>query len=308
MSRVKKNNLFSTTAACRAIFSVLIKFVSYLALKALAFHIIFFLDSILFSWSYKAMRHLILIILVLFCVLTFSTSCSTITATSTQSETREDVEEPQVFYDSKYYEEIYTVKDLPEDCLLQEGQEPLVFYSDDIESDVNDIKSNYYFSIGFYGYNGPANPLIEEEIRSLCIDKKAAIGVYTFEETDTRTGAYNSYSIKRYDYYAYIFVPMDDNLIDYFYRVGISVYDLSSSKKLATKRNTGAVVDTVYYNSPAYFSSLFKGDVITEVNGISIINANHLNSLLDSYDSTQEIEITYYRDGVPYKTSLTPLY
>ena len=313
---------------------MLIKFVSYLALRALAFHIIFFLDSILFSWSYKTMRHLILIILVLFCVLTFSTSCSTTTATNTQSEPTEDlktshdlfepavdlktpqnfyeptedVEEPQVLYNSDFYVEIYKVEELSDDFLLQEGQEPLVFYSDDIESDVNDIKSNYYFSIGFYGYNGPANPLIEEEIRSLCIDKKAAIGVYTFEETDTRTGAYNSYSIKRYDYYAYIFVPMDDNLIDYFYRVGISVYDLSSSKKLATKRNTGAVVDTVYYNSPAYFSSLFKDDVITEVNGISIINANHLNSLLDSYDSTQEIEITYYRDGVPYKTSLTPLY
>lgn len=306
--RVKKNNLFSTTAACSAIFSVLIKFVSYLALKALAFHIIFFLDSILFSWSYKTMRHLILIILVLFCVLTFSTSCSTTTATNTQSETREDVEEPQVFYDSKYYEEIYTVKDLPEDCFLQKGQEPQIFYSDDIASEVNELLSNYYIILGLYGYNGPANPLIEEVIRSLCIDKKAAIGVYTFEEADTRTGAYNSYSIKRYDYYGYLFVPMNLDLIAYFYRVGISAYDLEASDKITTKRNTGAVVDTIYYNSPAYFSSLFKGDVITEVNGISITNAGQLKTLLDSYDSTQEIEITYYRDGVSYKTSLTPLY
>ena len=254
------------------------------------------------------MRHLILIILVLFCVLTFSTSCSTITATSTQSETREDVEEPQVFYDSKYYEEIYTVEDLPEDCLLQEGQEPEVFYSDDIDSDINELKSNYYFIIGSYGYNGPINPLIEEEIRSLCKDKKASIGVYTFKETDTRTGVNNSYSIKRFDHYAYIFVPMNYDLINYYYRIGILTYDLSASKKIATKRNTGAVVDVVYYNSPAYFSSLFKGDVITEVNGITITNADQLKTLLDSYDSTQEIEITYYRDGVPYKTSLTPLY
>ena len=287
---------------------MLFKIVSYLALRALAFHKIFFLDSILFSWSDKAMKQLILFILVLFCFLSFSTSCSTTTATNTQSEPTEDLEEPQVLYNSDFYEEIYNVEKLSEDFLLQEGQEPLVFYSDDIDSDINDIKSNYYFSIGFYGYNGPANPLIEEEIRSLCIDKKAAIGVYTFEEADTRTGAYNSYSIKRYDYYGYLFVPMNLDLIAYFYRVGISAYDLEASDKITTKRNTGAVVDTIYYNSPAYFSSLFKGDVITEVNGISITNAGQLKTLLDSYDSTQEIEITYYRDGVSYKTSLTPLY
>ena len=287
---------------------MLFKIVSYLALRALAFHKIFFLDSILFSWSDKAMKQLILFILVLFCFLSFSTSCSTTTATNTQSEPTEDLEEPQVLYNSDFYEEIYNVEKLSEDFLLQEGQEPLVFYSDDIDSDINDIKSNYYFSIGFYGYNGPANPLIEEEIRSLCIDKKAAIGDYTFEEADTRTGAYNSYSIKRYDYYGYLFVPMNLDLIAYFYRVGISAYDLEASDKITTKRNTGAVVDTIYYNSPAYFSSLFKGDVITEVNGISITNAGQLKTLLDSYDSTQEIEITYYRDGVSYKTSLTPLY
>lgn len=280
------------------------------------------------------MRHLILIILVLFCFLTFSTSCSTITATNTQSEPTEDVEAspvlyeptedvetpqvlyehtedveaPQVLYDSKFYEELYAVEELPEDCLLQEGQEPIVFYSDDIESDINKLRSSYYFIIGSYGYNGPANPLIEELFRSLCIDKKAAIGVYSFEETDTRTGAYNSYSIKRYDYYGYLFVPMNLDMIAYNYRIGIMAYDLSASKKLATKRNTGAVIGIIYYDSPAYYSDLFKGDVITEVNGITITNADQLNSLLDSYDSTQEIEITYYRDGVSHKTSLTPLY
>lgn len=280
------------------------------------------------------MRHLILIILVLFCFLTFSTSCSTITATNTQSEPTEDVEAspvlyeptedvetpqvlyehtedveaPQILYDSKFYEELYAVEELPEDCLLQEGQEPIVFYSDDIESDINELRSSYYFIIGSYGYNGPANPLIEEEIRSLCIDKKAAIGVYSFEETDTRTGINNSYSIKRYDYYGYLFVPMNLDLIAYNYRIGIMAYDLSASKKLATKRNTGAVIGIIYYDSPAYYSDLFKGDVITEVNGITITNADQLNSLLDSYDSTQEIEITYYRDGVSHKTSLTPLY
>ena len=283
-------------------------FVSYIALRAKDAHKIFFLDSILFSWSDKAMKQLILIILVLFCVLTFSTSCSTITATNTQSEPTEDIEEPQVLYDSKFYEELYTVEELPEDCLLQEGQEPIVFYSDDINSDINELRSSYYFIIGSYEYNGPANPLIEEEIHSLCIDKKAAIGVYTFKETGTRTVANNSYSIKRYDYYGYLFVPMNLDLIAYNYRIGIMAYNLSASEKIATKRNTGAVIGIIYYGSPAYYSDLFKGDVITEVNGISITNADQLNSLLDSYDSTQEIEITYYRDGVSHKTSLTPLY
>lgn len=291
-----------------ALYLVCLLLLSYLALRAKDAHKNFFLDIEISTWSYKAMKHLILIILVLFCILTFSTSCSTITATNTQSEPTEDVEEPQVLYDSKFYEELYTVEELPEDCLLQEGQEPIVFYSDDIDSDINELKSNYYFIIGSYAYNGPINPLLEEEIRSLCKDKKASVGIYTFKETDTLTGVNNSYSITRFDHYGYILVPMNYDLIKYFYRIGIIAYDLSASNKLATKRNTGAVVDVVYYNSPAYYSDLFKGDVITEVNGITITNADQLNSLLDSYDSTQEIEITYYRDGVSHKTSLTPLY
>ena len=103
-------------------------------------------------------------------------------------------------------------------------------------------------------------------------------------------------------------MPFINNLISYCYRVGISAYDLSASEKIATKRNTGAVVSIIYYDSPAYYSDLFKGDVITEVNGISITNADQLNSLLDTFDSTQEIEITYYRDGDSHKTSITPLY
>ena len=254
------------------------------------------------------MKQWILFILVLFCFLSFSTSCSTTTTANTQSEPIKEVEEPQVLYNSDFYDALINADNLSEDCFLQKGQEPQIFYSDDIASEVNELLSNYYIILGLYGYNGPANPLIEEEIRSLCIDKKAAIGVYTFEEADTRTGVNNPYSIRRYNYYAYIFVPMDDNLIDYFYRVGILAYDLEASDKITTKRNTGAIVGTIYYNSPAYFSSLFKGDVITEINGITITNADQLKTLLNSYDSTQEIEITYYPDGVPYKTSLTPLY
>lgn len=246
------------------------------------------------------MRHLILFVIFLLC---FFTGCSTTTTTTTQAEPIEDVVEPQVLYNSKFYDELYNVEELSEDYLLQEGQEPQIIFSTDIASDINEIQSNYYFGIGFYGYNGPANLSFEEEVRELCIDKRASVCVYTYEES-TRTG----FSIPRYDYFAHFFVPMNDDLIEYFYRVGIQAYDLSASEKVSTKRNTGAVVGIIYYNSPAYFSDLFKGDIITEVNGTSITSAKQLHSLLDTFDSTQEIEITYYRDGVPYKTSLTPLY
>lgn len=254
------------------------------------------------------MRQLILIVIVLLC---FFTGCSTTTNTSTtdiQAEVKEEASQSPVSYNLDFYDAMINEDNLSEDCFLQKGQEPQIFYSYDIASDVNELLSNYYLLLGSYGYNGPANPMLEEELRELCIDKKAAIGVYTYEETGALTGISNSYSIKRYNYFAYILVPMDENLIDYFYRVGILASDLEASDKITTKRNTGAIISTIFYNSPAYFSNLFKGDVITEVNGISITNGSQLLSLLDSYDSSQEIEITYYRDGVPYKTSLTPLY
>lgn len=213
----------------------------------------------------------------------------------------------------KFYKQSFS-NELPEECYLQEGEEPKIYYSNDILSDLDYLKSNYYYALGYASYNGPSDSSLDKKVRDFCIQKKAPIGIYNYEYTDTRTGFssnlyyVNSYSIKRYDYTIMIFAPMPDFMIYYYMRIGLSCSDLTQSDKMNAKRNTGAVVNTVYNDSPAYFSSLFKGDVITEVNGISITNADQLNSLLDSYDSTQEIEITYYRDGISNKTSLTPLY
>ncbi|MDD7254412.1 PDZ domain-containing protein [Bullifex porci] len=213
----------------------------------------------------------------------------------------------------KFYTQSFS-EELPEECYLQEGEEPKIYYSENIMEDLNYLQSNYYYALGYSSYNGPADSSLEKEVRKLCLIKRAPIGIYNYEYTDTRTGItsnqyyISSYSIKRYDYTIIVFAPMPDFMIYHYMRIGLACSNLNQSDKANTKRNTGAVIKTVFYDSPAYYSDLFKGDVITEVNGITITNADQLNLLLDSYDSTQEIEITYYRDGVSHKTSLTPLY
>ena len=213
----------------------------------------------------------------------------------------------------KFYTQSFS-EELPEECYLQEGEEPKIYYSENIMEDLNYLQSSYYYALGYSSYNGPADSSLEKEVRNLCLIKRAPIGIYNYEYTDTRTGIISSqyyissYSIERYDYTIIVFAPMPDFMIYHYMRIGLACSNLNQSDKANTKRNTGAVVKTVFYDSPAYYSDLFKGDVITEVNGITITNADQLNSLLDSYDSTQEIEITYYRDGVSHKTSLTPLY
>lgn len=214
---------------------------------------------------------------------------------------------------SDFYENWLPPEYISTESFLQEGEDPEIYYSTDILSDIYFLRSNYFLILGNSSYNGPADDSVEDEIDTLCRETGAKIALYTTQYTDTRTGVtgYNgyvsSYSIKRYDYDIFLFVPMSPAEILYYGRIGLSYSDLTSSERIAARQNTGASIDVVYQDSPAFYANLAPGDVITEVNGIAIYDSNVLDEVFASLTSEDKVEIKFIRDGFAQVTNLQPL-
>ena len=215
---------------------------------------------------------------------------------------------------SDFYTEWIPIEAIPEENRLKADETPQIYYSTDIYSDIYFLRSNYFWIIGSASYNGPDNDSLDSEITDLCRENGAKIAVYTYQYTNTITGItgyrdyISSYSIDRYDYLIYFFSPMSLDESMYFARVGISCRDMNTSERMALKKNTGAYIDIVYSDSPAYNANLFPGDIITEVNGQEVPNAETYDAIINSIYGDQPIQITFIRDGITHYSELTPLF
>ncbi len=213
-----------------------------------------------------------------------------------------------------FYEPWFEEGVIPEECFLKPGDEPQIFYSNDFDTDIYSLRSNYFIILGDATYNGPSDSSLEKHILSLCREKRAVAALYGYQYTDTRSGIYSSgryitsYSIPRYDYEIYLFVPMPKSLVLEKARIGFEYRSLNASDRLNVKRNVGVYVSLVYVESPAFYANISPGDVITEVNGISISNEEQLKSIIKNLKSSDTLNITLYRGGLPFTASLTPLY
>lgn len=147
---------------------------------------------------------------------------------------------------AKFYTEVQPIESVPEECRLAENETPKVFYSDDIQSDLYFMRSNYFQVIGYSAWNGPdengagGEDCLQNEITSFCRQKGARVAIYSKKYTDTRNGIYsvplinnhyytdsngymhsynttsyitNSYSVNRYNYDVYFFVPYNQSYI-----------------------------------------------------------------------------------------------
>lgn len=187
-----------------------------------------------------------------------------------------------------WYKSNFAENELSPECYLQEGEEPKVYYSSDIYSDINLLKSNYYQILGYSTFNGPAQSEdLTNNVKNMCKLKKAQIGLYNYEYTDTRNGwtQYGSYSIKRYDYTVVLFVSLPTWYIQN-QRSGFEVKDLDQNSRMTLQRNTGAVIDVVYNKSNAFYANVIRSDVLVEINGVPIGCADDYYSFIRNYTGT----------------------
>lgn len=222
-------------------------------------------------------------------------------------ETTEGVNPYQTDIDN-FYHVIKSTDEIPEECRLLPEKEPEIYYASDFASDVYLLRSLYYYPIGYASWNGATESVnnIEKNAKKLCKKYGAKVALYSYVYTDTSNGwtQYGSYAIKRYDCILYLFAPYEKSYIQ-MPKIGIEWRNLNSSDRLASQRNTGAYISVIYEKSPAFYANLSRGDIITEINGIQIIDSDSVFSATMFLTVGSLVTIKYLRNGVEKTTSFT---
>ena len=225
---------------------------------------------------------------------------------------------------SSFYTPYFDDKTIPSEIKLKQGEEPRLFSSNNIENDGIEILSNHYVCIGYTYFNGPERD-ITYDIKQQCRSNGATIALYSMMYTDTRSGTISvpgqqttthsgsiygsggfgsyrgtsttttmnnyNYSVRRYDYIVYYFVPINTK-----FQFGVQWNDLNNELRLLVQRNTGVFINVVYKNTPAFYANILRGDVIVRVNENNINNVLDMTNIMNQYNSGDTIEIELIRN------------
>ena len=213
----------------------------------------------------------------------------------------------------QFYKPYVDARTLSDVRLLGEGEKPKIFSSNDLQRDVKIAVSKGYRSIGASSFNG------EIESEQVVVDQAKSVGAVLvlvnskFTESRTITtpfflpnnqttyssgsvyGTYGSANYsgtsttygttvvpittqqQRYDQSAVFFVKSTRKL-----KFGVLVVDLPPELRSKYERNTGALIDIVVDESPAFAANVLPGDILIELNGTPVINAKHAFGLMQS--------------------------
>lgn len=230
----------------------------------------------------------------------------------------------------RYYTSFDIAGLLPEDCFLQEGEDPQIIVSDDLESDMYALQAERYVAIGMAAYYGERDSLYGS-IEAFCRKKGAVKAIYSQMYSDSKettvsstssntyffpyintasTYSYTSYYTFEIDYYDHIlilFARLSEELAALYEFPGIICIDLDNNMKLDAKQNTGAYVSVVFNDTAAAKANIFKGDVITQVNSQPVMGADDyyskISTLLERGESM--VDLTYWRNGEKETVSLS---
>ena len=216
---------------------------------------------------------------------------------------------------------------------LKENEEPTIIRPSDLNSKFREISSNWYWCIGYSGFNGVnlENLEIETALKNLCLEKRAKIVIWSKEYTDTRNGVYSlphtnyhtytnswgytssytttsysthSYSVQRYDFSAYLFVEIPDEY-KLIYLPGFSTADLTDKDRELYKQNTGCLINIVYKDTVAYYANLFHGDIITSINGKKIYSSDDFFEFKKKSKIGDKWNLTIVRNGIERQIGVT---
>lgn len=90
-----------------------------------------------------------------------------------------------------------------------------------------------------------------------------------------------------------------NNLYNNTYRIGLIFSDLSKDEKRENGVNNAAKINTVYDGSPAFNANIFRGDIITSINGSDVLNKDDADAKIKLYIySKRFIPISIIRNGL----------
>ena len=229
-----------------------------------------------------------------------------------------------------FYKQVVDVTTLPSVELLQPADAPQVLESDDIGRDIKILRSKHYVVIGHSSFNGGYEDVKNAVLQARRVGATVVLvgAEYTNTQTSTSTllvpntqttyhsgsvyggGSHGSYSgtstshgttsvpittsQRRYDQEAVFFAKAAQKI-----RYGVSLLDLTPEQRLQIERNTGAYIDFIFEETPAFDSNVLAGDILIAIDGRSVRNVEHALGLLrtvppDAPSST----LTVIRKGV----------
>lgn len=224
------------------------------------------------------------------------TGCTTLSVT--------DFYHPFIPEDEKYL--------FADSCFLQEGETPSVFFSNDLDKDINKLQSKLFFIQGVSRFNGPGydSEELEAKIVELCITERAQCALYSQNYTNTLHNLYSSSygiyssSTKRYDYTIVLFCMLPYPVYA-SNPAGFMVASLSDNDRENFHRNTGVMVNVVFDESAAYYANVFKGDLITEINGKEIKTLDDYYSIIEEAALSGQVSLKLLRNNIPLEITYT---
>jgi len=196
---------------------------------------------------------------------------------------------------------------------LAEEQEPILIRSNDLNKDVGLYREHNYVVVGESAFNGIKEN--EDRAKKQAEEVGATHVVVSSEYTDTQS--YLAYDYQ--DYYRTVYVDRvrkvngkrvrytevvtvrDTVTVPYtryydnfnqwavymvksnrIHKLGLVMRDFSPEERARFGLNTGAFIETVLSNSPAYLADIISGDALIAINGEKVNNTNHAKMLIDN--------------------------
>lgn len=195
---------------------------------------------------------------------------------------------------------------------LEQNERPQIFSTNDLQRDVKIARSKYWLPIGYSSFNGAMGTEDQLISQAKALGAPMVLATSRFTENRTITtplflpnnqttyyngttnGQINSYNGYNANYnsntmgtattYGTTVVPMAsvqsrfDQSAVFFARYvkklkfGLALSPLTPELRTRYERNTGALVDIVFENSPAFTANILPDDIVTEIDGKFVEN------------------------------------
>ncbi len=213
--------------------------------------------------------------------------------------------------------------------ILPEG-EPAVFNGSDLDSDYQKMVEDGYILLGYSNFQGANIDFKQAKSHGKKVHAKVVVlyskylktvsgnmplmlpttqttrtnvsgnvsGVggnayYSGSGTSTTSGSqpvYVPFNVDRHEYFASYWIKRRGTIL------GVEPKDITDEIRSEIGSNMGVLVNVVIKNTPAFFSGLFKGDVITSIGGSSVYDGPSWSNAL-SENAGKEVDVLFFRDG-----------
>lgn len=196
---------------------------------------------------------------------------------------------------------------------LAEEQDPILIRSNDLDKDVRLYREHNYIVVGESAFNGMRES--EGRAKKQAKEVGATHVVVSSEYTDTQS--YLAYDYQNFYRTVYVnrvrkvngkrvryreavtvrdtvtvpYTRYYDNFNQWavymvksnrIHKLGLIMRDFNPEERAGLGRNSGAFIDTVLNNSPAFLADIVAGDALIAINGEKIDNAGHAQMIIDN--------------------------